>query len=240
MRRRTRWEAVGTDRAQVTPGERADARLAAIPAQHGEWNPSSSWPVHATDRRGLGTPSHTASAARSDRTQISLDGSPDPFRVLAVPYDVGADDVRRAFRRLARETHPDRGGSADAFHKVRAAYGALTADLEGERRRWRPALARRHRAPRYPAGLDPQTYPTCPVRISRTGDGVRRVTYDTDARPEGWAPGAAAPPGGECKAHVAASEAAPAFGVWVVPLDANRFRCVFGPPPASGNGARSR
>ena len=167
-----------------------------------------------------------------------LDGARDPFRVLSLPYDAGPDDVRRAFRRLARQTHPDRGGSAQSFHEVRAAYGALADDLEGERRRWQPAPASPKpapsRAPRYPAGLDPRVYPTCPVRISRTRDGVRRVAYDADSRPRGWRPGAAPPPGGECRARYEATGGAPAFGVWVVPLGAHRFRCVFGPHPSDG------
>lgn len=158
-----------------------------------------------------------------------MDGTRDPFRVLSLPYDADADDVRRAFRRLARQSHPDRGGSAGAFHEARAAYNALAEDLEGERRRWRAAPRR----VRYPAGLDPRTYPTCPVRISRTRDGVQKITYDIDSRPRGWSPPAAPPPGGECKARYPATEAAPAFGVWVIPLGAHRFRCVFGPPPGS-------
>ena len=165
-----------------------------------------------------------------------MDG--DPFRVLSLPYDADLDDVRRAFRRLARQTHPDRGGSARAFHEVRAAYGALADDLEGARRRWRPAPAPPTRAPRrppaYAAGLDPRTYPTCPVRIGRTRDGKRTVAYDVEGRPRGWRPGAAPPPGGECRARYAATEDGPAFGVWVVPLGAHQFRCVFGPDPAAG------
>jgi hypothetical protein len=158
-----------------------------------------------------------------------LAGARDPFRVLSLPYDADPDDVRRAFRRLARRTHPDRGGSAGAFHAVRAAYGALADDLEGERRRWGAPPAPK-RAPRHPTGLDPREYPTCPVRIGRTRGGKRTVEYDADGRPRGWSPGTAPPPGGECKARYAATGAAPAFGVWVVPLDAHRVRCVFGPP----------
>lgn len=151
----------------------------------------------------------------------------DPFRVLSLPYDAGPDSVRRAFRRLARQTHPDRGGSAGAFHEVRAAYGTLTRDLEGERRRWRPAPP----APRFAAALDPQTFPTCRVRIERGRDGRRQVAYDVESRPAGWRPGPAGPPGGTCVGRYDATASAPAFGVWVVPLDGRRFRCVFGPAP---------
>lgn len=159
-------------------------------------------------------------------------GPRDPFRVLSLPYDAAPDDVRRAFRRLARQTHPDRGGSADAFHEVRVAYGALADDLDSQRRRWRPAPGPTSRRGRpYAAGLDPREFPTCPVRISRGYGGKRTLEYEVDARPAGWTPGAAAPRGGTCAERYAATEAAPAFGVWTVPLDAYRFRCVFGPYP---------
>ena len=84
------------------------------------------------------------------------------------------------------------------------------------------------------AGLDPRAFPGCPVRISRERSGRRTVAYDAEARPKGWVPGAERPPGGECRAHFAATATAPAFGVWVVPLGAHTFRCVFGPHPRGG------
>ncbi len=163
-----------------------------------------------------------------------MTGARDPFLVLSLPHDADPDDVRRAFRRLARLTHPDRGGSPGAFHEIRQAYGALTDDLEGERQRWQQAPAPPPPAPasRFAAGLSPLVYPTCPVRVSRSRDGKRRVAYQVDRRPAGWTPGAATPPRGTCVSQVAATTGAPAFGVWTVPLGAHRFRCVFGPPPA--------
>ena len=153
----------------------------------------------------------------------------DPFRALALPYDADAGAVRRAFRRLALQTHPDRGGSAVAFHHVRTAHDALTRDLEGERRRWGPSAS--SPPPLAPVALDPRVYPTCAVRLSRDRSGRRTVTYETDRRPARWAPGQEPPPGGECQAGVGARDGAPAFGVWVVPTGRHTFRCVFGPPP---------
>jgi len=48
-----------------------------------------------------------------------------PFEILGV--DTGADDeaVERAYRRRVMETHPDQGGSLEAFQVVRAAYEAI-------------------------------------------------------------------------------------------------------------------
>jgi hypothetical protein len=162
----------------------------------------------------------------------SLTGDPDPFRVLSVSYEASLEDVRGAFRRLARETHPDRGGSADAFHVVREAFGVLSADLEGERRRWATPPSRPR--VRYAAGLDPTVYPTCTVRVEKGRDGRSVTTYVVEGRPSSWRPGRVPPPGGECKGSYAATDSAPAFGVWVVSVDAERFRCVFGPYPPGG------
>ncbi|TKD08538.1 J domain-containing protein [Polyangium fumosum] len=41
-----------------------------------------------------------------------------PFEVLGLPKTASPDDIRRAFRRRALETHPDRGGNAAAFIRV--------------------------------------------------------------------------------------------------------------------------
>lgn len=151
----------------------------------------------------------------------------DPFKTLRLPHTATAEDVRQAFRRRARETHPDAGGSPEAFHGVRVAYDALSRDLDGQRRRWAPPPE----AARFAAGLDPAVYPTCTVTMAPDGNGRTAVTYDASSRPAGWAPVAAPPPGGRCVARAEASGAHPAFGVWTVPVDAERYRCVFGPPP---------
>jgi len=48
--------------------------------------------------------------------------SPTPYEVLGVPASADQNELRRAYRRLLRETHPDTGGSADRFHAVQAAW----------------------------------------------------------------------------------------------------------------------
>lgn len=155
----------------------------------------------------------------------------DPFRVLSLPYDAGPDDARRAFRERARQTHPDRGGTPDAFHEVHLAYRALTDDLEAERARWRPAPTHPS-APTTPIPKD--RYPTCTVRVGRGRDGRQRLAFDLAGRPAGWRPPAEPPPGGQPRERVEATATAPAFGVWTVPTGRFTFRCVFGPPPPGG------
>jgi hypothetical protein len=42
-------------------------------------------------------------------------------RLLGVPAGASVADVGRAFRRRARETHPDSGGDSEAFRRLVAA-----------------------------------------------------------------------------------------------------------------------
>jgi hypothetical protein len=41
---------------------------------------------------------------------------------LDVPTDAGLDEIRAAYRRRVKETHPDHGGDEDEFKRVREAY----------------------------------------------------------------------------------------------------------------------
>jgi curved DNA-binding protein CbpA len=54
-----------------------------------------------------------------------------PYDVLGI--DPGADEaeIDRAYRRRVMETHPDQGGSARAFQRVKAAYEAVLSDRDG-------------------------------------------------------------------------------------------------------------
>lgn len=67
----------------------------------------------------------TARTPRSPRT-------PDPARThyhtLGVPRDAAPDDIRRAYRALAKQHHPDTGpaGSSAAFAAVAEAYEVLS------------------------------------------------------------------------------------------------------------------
>ncbi len=79
--------------------------------------------------------------------------APNPaacYRLLGLPDDAPVDDVRRAYRRLARRFHPDVAGGGPAserFKEITAAYnvliarrGAPEATREAPRAtRWRPA-----------------------------------------------------------------------------------------------------
>lgn len=54
-----------------------------------------------------------------------MPGSPlsrSPYEVLGVDASASADELRRAYRRLLRETHPDTGGDAERFVAVQEAW----------------------------------------------------------------------------------------------------------------------
>lgn len=50
-----------------------------------------------------------------------------PFEVLGVDRDAGPREIHRAYRQRVKETHPDQGGSAEAFQRVREAYEELAS-----------------------------------------------------------------------------------------------------------------
>ncbi len=50
----------------------------------------------------------------------------DYYEILGVKRDASADDIKKAFRRLARKHHPDTGGSEERFKEVNEAYEVLS------------------------------------------------------------------------------------------------------------------
>ena len=50
---------------------------------------------------------------------------PDYYAILGVPYSATASEIRQAYRRRAREHHPDVGGRAEDFRALQEAYDVL-------------------------------------------------------------------------------------------------------------------
>lgn len=62
---------------------------------------------------------------------------PDPFVELGISPTSTPAEVRRAFRTLALQRHPDRGGSQEAFVRLEGAYRAALALAESRQPRRR-------------------------------------------------------------------------------------------------------
>lgn len=102
------------------------------------------------------------------------DAGRNPWRVLGVAEDAPFSDVKRAYLRLARATHPDApGGSAGAFREVQAAFEAL-------RRR---------------AAAQHATAPAAPPAPAATGRPAPPPATPAAASSDQPAPGPATPPG---------------------------------------------
>lgn len=55
------------------------------------------------------------------------------YEELGLARDASADDIKAAYKRLAHETHPDRGGDAERFKRVRIAYEVLSDPTRRQR-----------------------------------------------------------------------------------------------------------
>jgi DnaJ domain len=62
---------------------------------------------------------------------VEKDPLVDPHEVLGVRVDADTREIRAAFRRYAREHHPDRGGGGEEFAVGEAAYRQLQAAGDG-------------------------------------------------------------------------------------------------------------
>ncbi len=58
--------------------------------------------------------------------------SPDYYKTLGVPRTASADEIKKAFRKLARKHHPDAGGDEAKFKEINEAYEVLSDDKKRE------------------------------------------------------------------------------------------------------------
>lgn len=94
--------------------------------------------VFAPDYKPYGTPApgvkgNPDSWADAFRQRIGEDpaiideilGDDDPWAILGIKKGASATEVKTAYRKRSKETHPDAGGTQAAFEKVQAAYEQL-------------------------------------------------------------------------------------------------------------------
>lgn len=60
--------------------------------------------------------------------RVVADGS--PYDILGVTKDAPWGEIKTAFRKLAMQHHPDKGGDPEMFRKVRAAFEILQDKYE--------------------------------------------------------------------------------------------------------------
>lgn len=64
----------------------------------------------------------------SDAPNIIQTMSQNLYELLGVRKDAGPDQIRDAYRKAARQHHPDKGGDTETFKKVQQAYEVLNND----------------------------------------------------------------------------------------------------------------
>ncbi|NUP09126.1 MAG: J domain-containing protein [Polyangiaceae bacterium] len=68
------------------------------------------------------SPEERVSAERTRADRAQQDQRASIWTVLGVPSSATLDEIKRAYRKRALETHPDHGGEADVFRRVQRAY----------------------------------------------------------------------------------------------------------------------
>lgn len=58
--------------------------------------------------------------------------TPDYYKTLGVPRNATTDEIKKAFRKLARTHHPDAGGDEAKFKEINEAYEVLSDDKKRE------------------------------------------------------------------------------------------------------------
>ena len=108
-------------------------------------------------------------------------GEPTHYEVLGVTVRATAAEVRAAYRRAARDHHPDAGGSARRMSEVNAAWHVLSD--AGRRAAYDRQLARR---PAAASGAGAAPAPAGPFGAGATGNGWA-VDADAYRSAEEWA-----------------------------------------------------
>lgn len=57
-----------------------------------------------------------------------MPATPDYYKTLGVPRTASTEEIKKAFRRLARKHHPDAGGDEAKFKEINEAYEVLSDD----------------------------------------------------------------------------------------------------------------
>lgn len=94
--------------------------------------------MHDTCRAAPDDDTPASSLAPGQRHNASM----DPYAELGLPPSATPDEVAAAYRRLAKEWHPDRGGAAERMAQINSAYDLLRASEWTQRTSPAPAAPR--------------------------------------------------------------------------------------------------
>ena len=75
--------------------------------------------VRKADQRGIGSVFAEVSKV------LELPDPDDPYSILGIPHGASTDEARFAWRKAARDHHPDRGGNRVLFERAHRAAEAL-------------------------------------------------------------------------------------------------------------------
>lgn len=132
----------------------------------------------------------------------------NPWEVLGVAEGTPRNEVLAAFRRRAKETHPDHGGAAAEFAALVEAFDTV-----------RGSLPRPRRCPTHPTPYDAWLRPSRPVRVwPEAGSST------PDHAATGPAPGAQ-------RHHGGSGGGSPAVGEFARLLDGELARAGAASPP---------
>jgi len=60
----------------------------------------------------------------------------DPYQTLGLGPGASADEIKKAYRKLALENHPDHGGNEERFKQISEAYSILTGKNKNPAQGW--------------------------------------------------------------------------------------------------------
>tara|TARA_A100001515_G_C4542390_1_gene200633 strand:+ start:340 stop:966 length:627 start_codon:yes stop_codon:yes gene_type:complete len=106
----------------------------------------------------------------------------NPYKVLGVPEDADKRTIKKAYRKLAAEHHPDRGGDEEKFKQVAEAYSILSDDQKRQQYH-----ARQRTGPGFGMGFDDifgQGFPFGDffARRPRKKPEIKKNTEDSDVQ----------------------------------------------------------
>lgn len=83
----------------------------------------------------------------------------DPYSILGVPRSASQDEIKRAYRKLAAQHHPDKGGDTAKFQEIQGAYAIIgdpekRAEYDNPRPQMGPAGFSFHMNSGFPPGFD--------------------------------------------------------------------------------------